>query len=72
MYMLGQGTKRDPKLSRFYAGKAAEQKRDMEREQDRQERAEARREEHEKRAADRGTQVLTGFVMAATFGAFLF
>ena len=72
MYMLGQGTKRDPELSRFYASKAAEQKRDMEREQDRQERAEARREEHEERAADRGAQVLTGFVMAATFGAFLF
>lgn len=72
MYMLGQGTKRDPDLSRFYADKAAEQKRDMEREQDRQERAEARREEHAERAADRGAQVLTGFVMAATFGAFLF
>ena len=25
MYMLGQGTKRDPEPSRFYAGKAAEQ-----------------------------------------------
>jgi Sel1 repeat len=72
MYMLGQGTKRDPQLSHFYADKAAEQKRDMEREQDRQERAEARREEHAERAADRGAQVLTGFVMAATFGAFLF
>ena len=31
--MLGQGTKRDPELSRFYAGKAPEQKRDMERDQ---------------------------------------
>ena len=72
MYMLGQGTKRDPQLSHFYADKAAEQKREMEREQDRQERAEARREEHAERAADRGAQVLTGFVMAATFGAFLF
>lgn len=72
MYMLGQGTKRDPELSRFYANKAAEQKLDMQREQDREERAEARREEHAERAADRGAQVLTGFVMAATFGAFLF
>jgi len=44
----------------------------MEREQHRQERAEARREEHEERAAARGARVLTGFVMAATFGAFLF
>ena len=33
LYMLGQGTKRDPELSRFYAGKAPEQKRDMERDQ---------------------------------------
>lgn len=72
MYMLGQGTPRDLELSKFYAGKAAEQKRDMEREEDRQERAQARAEEHAERAADRGAQVLTGFVMAATFGAFLF
>lgn len=72
MYMLGQGTKRDPELAKFYGDKAAELKRDMEREQDRQERAEARYEEHQERAADRGAQVLTGFVMAATFGAFLF
>lgn len=72
MYMLGQGTKRDPALSKFYADKAADLKHDMEREQDREERAEARYEEHQERAADRGAQVLTGFVMAATFGAFLF
>lgn len=72
MYMLGQGTKRDPALSKFYADKAADLKHDMEREQDREERAEARLEEHQERAADRGAQVLTGFVMAATFGAFLF
>jgi hypothetical protein len=72
MYMLGEGTKRDPEISKFYADKAAEQKLDMEREQDRQERAQARAEEHAERAADRGAQVLTGFVMAATFGAFLF
>jgi TPR repeat protein len=72
MYTLGQGTPRDLELSKFYAGKAAEQKRDKEREEDRQERAEARAEEHEERAADRRAQVLTGFVMAATFGAFLF
>ena len=72
MYMLGQGTKRDPELAQFYSNKAAELKHDMEREQDREERAEARREEHAERAADRGAQVLTGFVMAATFGAFLF
>ena len=72
MYTLGQGTPRDLELSKFYADKAAEQKRDKEREEDKQERAQARAEEHEERAADRRAQVLTGFVMAATFGAFLF
>src|SRR5580698_2689998 len=61
MYMLGQGTPRDPELSRFYAAKAAEQKRDWERQQDR---------------ADRATRTagaaLTGFVMGAVLGALMF
>lgn len=65
MYMLGQGTKRDPELSRFYADKAAEQKRDAER-------AEAIRIEREERAADRGAYMLSNFVMAAVLGAALF
>ena len=72
MYMLGQGTARNPELSKFYADKAAEQKADMQREQDRQERAEARKEEREDRAADRQANALTGFVMGSVFGALLF
>ena len=49
---MKEGTKRDPELSRFYSNKAAELKHDMEREQDREERVEARREEQCQRAAN--------------------
>lgn len=72
MYMLGQGTPRDPELSHFYAEKAAAQKQDMQREQDRQERQQARQEEREERAADRDAYLLSNFVMAAVLGAALF
>jgi hypothetical protein len=57
MYRLGQGTTPDPGLSQIYAQKADEQKHDFERRQDR---------------ADRTAAMLTGFVMGAVFGAFLF
>ncbi len=43
----------------------------MEREQDRQERLQARREERQDRAADRNAYMLTNFVMAAVLGAAL-
>jgi len=72
MYMLGQGTPRDSQLSRYYADKAAAQKQDMQREQDRQERLQARQMEHEERAADRDAYLLSNFVMAAVLGAALF
>jgi hypothetical protein len=65
MYMLGEGTPRDPELSRYFSDKAAEQKRDFERRQERQ-------EDREERAADRRANVLTGFVMGAVFGAAFF
>ncbi len=61
MYMLGQGTARDAELSRFYGEKAAEQKRDWERQQDRAD-----------RNAGRAASALTGFVMGAVFGALMF
>lgn len=61
MYMLGQGTPRDAELSRFYAEKAAEQKRDWERAQDRA-----------NRAASSAAGALTGFVMGTIFGALMF
>jgi hypothetical protein len=65
MYMLGEGTPRDPELSRYFGDKAAEQKSDFERRQERQ-------EDREERAADRRANVLTGFVMGAVFGAAFF
>jgi TPR repeat protein len=61
MYMLGQGTPRDPELSRFYGDKAAEQKRDWEHQQERAD-----------RSAGRAASALTGFVMGAVFGALVF
>ena len=65
MYMLGQGTAKDRELSKFYGDKAEEQKRDR---QHQIERAEDRAD----RAADRAANTMTGFVMAAVFGALLF
>jgi hypothetical protein len=61
MYMLGQGTKRDPELSRFYAEKAAEQKHDWELQQDRA-----------SRAMGSAGSALTGFVFGAVFGMLVF
>jgi hypothetical protein len=61
MYAAGQGTHRDETLSRIYTARADEQKHDLE-----------RRQESEERAADRRAQVLSSFVLGASFGAFLF
>jgi hypothetical protein len=58
MFQLGRGTAKDEELAKFYVGKAAEQKRDWEREQDRHDRA--------------ASNMLTGFVMGAVLGAALF
>lgn len=68
MYTAGQGTPRDPTLAGIYTARADEQKHDMERRQDMEERAQARREEHAERAADRMTQLLSSFVLGASFG----
>ncbi len=61
MFTLGQGTPRDELLARFYGEKAAAQKRDWERAQDR---TEARR--------NSANSALTGFVLGAVFGAIFF
>lgn len=61
MYTAGQGTQRDPTLAKIYTARADEQKHDLERRQD-----------LEDRAADRRAQVLSSFVLGASFGAFLF
>jgi hypothetical protein len=60
MYTAGQGTPRDPTLAGIYTARADEQKHDLERQQD-----------LEDRAADRRAQVMSSFVLGATFGAFL-
>ena len=70
MYTAGLGTKRDQTLAAIYTARADEQKRDMERAQAFEERAQARREEHAERAADRANQLLSSFVLGATFGLF--
>jgi hypothetical protein len=61
MYAAGQGTQRDATLAGIYTARADEQKHDLERQQD-----------LEDRAADRRAQVLSSFVLGASFGAFLF
>jgi hypothetical protein len=61
MYLAGQGTTRDPTLAGIYTARADEQKHDLERQQDLAE-----------RAADRNAQVMSSFVLGASFGAFLF
>jgi hypothetical protein len=63
MYLAGQGTRPNPTMAQIYKARADEQKRDFERAQDRQ--FEARQ-----RAADRATQVLSSFVLGASFGMF--
>ena len=70
MYLAGLGTQKDPTLAGIYTARADEQKHDMERRQDFEERAQARREEHAERAADRATQLLSSFVLGASFGIF--
>ena len=65
MYSAGQGTTRDPTLAHIYSARADEQKHDLERQQDRQYDA-------QQRAADRSAQVLSSFVLGASFGLFLF
>ncbi len=70
MYTAGQGTQRDAALASIYTARADEQKHDIERRQDFEERAQARREEHAERAADRANQLLSSFVLGASFGLF--
>ena len=70
MFTVGQGTAKDPAMGSIYAARADEQKHDMERRQDFEERAQARREEHAERAADRANQLLSSFVLGASFGIF--
>lgn len=59
MYQAGQGTPRDATLAQIYKARADEQKHDYERQQDLAE-----------READRRTQVLSSFVLGASFGMF--
>lgn len=63
MYAAGQGTTRDATLAGIYTKRADEQKHDLERQQDRQYDA-------QQRAADRGAQILSSFVLGASFGLF--
>ena len=63
MYAAGQGTTRDATLAGIYTRRADEQKHDLERQQDRQYDA-------QQRAADRSAQVLSSFVLGASFGIF--
>lgn len=63
MYLAGQGTARDATLAGIYTARADEQKHDLERQQDRQ-------FEAQQRAADRNAQVLSSFVLGASFGIF--
>jgi len=70
MYTAGQGTQANPTLAAIYTARADEQKHDMERRQDAEERAQARREESAERAADRVNNLLSSFVLGASFGLF--
>lgn len=63
MYAAGQGTNRDATLAAIYTRRADEQKHDLERQQDRQYDA-------QQRAADRNAQILSSFVLGASFGLF--
>ncbi len=63
MYAAGQGTTRDATLAAIYTKRADEQKHDLERQQDRQYDA-------QQRAADRSAQILSSFVLGASFGLF--
>ncbi|MGA2134816.1 MAG: tetratricopeptide repeat protein [Bryobacteraceae bacterium] len=68
MYTAGQGTERDPTQAAIYAARADEQKHDMERRQDLEEREQARHQEQTQRAADRFAQLMSSFVLGASFG----
>lgn len=70
MYTAGWGTQKDLTLAGIYTARADEQKHDLERRQDFEERAQARREEHAERAADRANQLFSSFVLGASFGLF--
>lgn len=59
MYAAGLGTQRDATMAQIYTARADEQKHDYERQQDLNE-----------READRRTQVLSNFVLGASFGLF--
>ena len=59
MYAAGQGTAKDPTLAGIYTARADEQKHDFERQQDLAE-----------RAADRNAQIMSSFVLGASFGIF--
>lgn len=59
MYLAGQGTPRDATLAGIYKARADEQKHDLERRQDLAE-----------READRRNQLLSSFVLGASFGLF--
>jgi len=65
MYAAGQGTQKDPTLAGIYTARADEQKHDQERQQD-------LAHDSAERAADRNAQVMSSFVLGASFGAFLF
>jgi len=65
MYAAGQGTAKDATLAGIYTARADEQKHDQERQQDMAANA-------AERAADRNAQVMSSFVLGASFGAFLF
>jgi hypothetical protein len=65
MYSAGQGTSRDAALAAIYIKRADEQKHDFERRQNMQ-------FEAAERAADRRAQVLSSFVLGASFGLFSF
>ncbi len=59
MYLAGQGTAHNPDLAHNYTARADEQKHDVERRQD-----------LEDREKDRQAQILSSFVMGASFGLF--
>jgi hypothetical protein len=59
MYLAGQGTHRDPTMAQIYTARADEQKHDVERQQDLND-----------READRRAQILSSFVLGASFGMF--
>lgn len=59
MFKAGQGTSRDPAMAEIYTARADEQRHDFERAQ-----------ESRERAADRQAQIVSSFVLGASFGLF--